>query len=130
MEHFRVRSAGGGALGGVRCSRIEAVPRSAERSGYERTVSCIDPERAVALYTDFYRDGERVKRLEVDPTEIHEIAGRRIPHRAVLRALDGEIETEIRIDDYAAHDDLPDRLFSALALERSLPFPDPSAPEE
>ncbi len=82
---YRVRPVGSEEVGGLTCSLLEIRPRPDFESTYERMVSCVEPRRALILWTDFYRRGKVVKRLEVDPGSVREIGTKFIPFSMTVK---------------------------------------------
>ncbi len=122
VEDFDVQRLGEGrSSAGDPCVEVEARERTPSQSAYERMVLCIDPARPVAWWTDFYRDGAVVKRLEMAPESIRRVDGRWIPQRARMTSLAAGTTTELIIESHERRTDIPDRLFSTATLERGLP---------
>src|SRR5262249_43280791 len=59
---------------GVPCQLLDLRPNAPRVSTYERMVSCIDPQRALILRTEFWRGGAIVKQLHVRPADAREVA--------------------------------------------------------
>ena len=93
--------------------------RASERfeSTYERMVSCIEPERALIYWTDFYRHGKPVKRLEIDLKDVRAVGERQIPFTMTVRTLRTGSETVVRTQRYELTGDIPEQLFSTWNLE-------------
>ncbi len=115
--------------GGVPCRVVETRPRVAADSAYERAVSCIDPRRALILWSDLDRAGRVVKRVEVDAASVREIGGLHIPFRARVITPGRETETLLATEAYEPRTDLPDSLFSVGTLESGSPEGDRSRAE-
>jgi hypothetical protein len=114
------------AIGGHSCHPIETRPRAGFESTYERLVTCIDVERPLVLWTDFYRGGQRVKHLEVDRASVRRIGERWIPFRAVMTTPTRGTETILETESYEPRDDLPDALFTIVNLSAGDPARDRS----
>jgi len=55
---------------------LEIRAREASNPPTKRMVSCIEPERALIVWTDFYRKGTRIKRLRMDPDSVRAVRDR------------------------------------------------------
>lgn len=117
VERLEVRSLGAGQAAGKPCWRIESRSAAGVESTYERLVSCVDPDRSVVMWTDFYRAGEPHKRLEVDPRSVQRVGDRWIPFGAVVRTPNRGTETRLETESYEPRDDLPESIFTAANLE-------------
>jgi hypothetical protein len=117
-EDWTARLAGTDQVAGVACQVLEVTPREGFVSIYDKMVSCVEPERAIALRTVFYRGGEPVKHLEVDPERVQEVAGRHIPFRMTLDTPRRRSETVVETQSYEIRGDLPERLFTVANLEQ------------
>ena len=113
---YVVRLAGGDGRG-EGCTRLEIEPAEHFESTYERMVSCVEPERAVIRWTDFFRRGDRVKRLEIDSRAVEEVEGRHIPFSMTIRTLRNGSETLVRTRSYDLAGDIPESLFGTWNLE-------------
>ena len=102
---------------GTRCAVIDIYAGPGFESTYERMRSCIEPERAVIVWTDFYRNGEAFKRLEIDLDDVREIGDRHIPFAVTLRTPKRRSETRILTDSYELSTAVPDSIFSTMNLE-------------
>jgi len=102
---------------GHECVPVELVPDDGFESTYERMVSCIGVERALIHWTDFYRHGRGLKRLEVDLGQIREIGRRRVPFAMTMRTLRTASQTLVRTQRYELTGEIPERLFSTWNLE-------------
>lgn len=102
---------------GLPCARLEITPRPEFDSIYERMVSCIEPERAVILWTDFYRVGRIEKRLRTNPARVQGVGGRHIPFEMTFETPRRRSKTLVTVESHELRDDLPDRLFTTRNLE-------------
>ena len=100
-----------------RVQRLEITARPGFESTYERMVSCIEAERGVILWTDFYRRGRVAKRLEVDPASIRAIGSRHIPFSMTMSTPRRRSETLVLTGSYEIRPQIPDSLFSTWNLE-------------
>jgi hypothetical protein len=128
VASVEVRSLGQGTSGaaGAPCSLVETRPRVPADSGYERTVSCIEPQRALILWSELYRRGRVVKRIEVDVASVRQIGSYHIPFRARVIGRDRETETLLATESYEPRTDIPDSVFSVGSLELGSPEGDRS----
>jgi hypothetical protein len=116
VADYEARLVGRDAVNGVPCSLLEARPRPGLASSYERTISCIDTERAVALRTDYYVRGRVLKRIECDPNRIQFVGERHIPFEARVRSRENGSETIVVTESYETGSQIPDTLFTAMHL--------------
>ena len=114
---YVTRLVGSDFLGGRPCALVEIRTRDGIDSVYERMVSCIEVERGVIYWTDFYRKGAIVKRLEIDPASIRAIGTRFIPFEMTMKTLRSESETLLRTESYDLRPEIPDSLFTTWNLE-------------
>lgn len=108
---------GGAAEDAEGCVVLEIRARPSFESTYERMLSCIEPERALIRWTDFYRKGERVKQLRMDPKSVKAIGARFIPFLITMDTLRTRSRTEVRTQSYELVANLPEKLFSTWNLE-------------
>jgi hypothetical protein len=106
-----------GSEAGTPCLVLEIRPRRPETSTYERMVSCIEPERALVLRTQFFRDGLEAKQLRVDPRDVREVAGRQIPFVLTMTTPRLRSETVVTTERYDIHPALPEAIFTQSNLE-------------
>jgi hypothetical protein len=99
------------------CIVLDIRAREGIESTYERMLSCIEPERALILWTDFYRKGTRIKRLRMDPGSVRAIGERFIPHLITMETLRTRSQTRVRTLSYELVGELPEKLFSTWNLE-------------
>jgi len=99
------------------CIVLDIRAREGIESTYERMVSCIEPERALILWTDFYRKGTRIKRLRMDPDSVRAVRDRFIPHLITMETLRTRSQTRVRTLSYELVGELPEKLFSTWNLE-------------
>ena len=99
------------------CLPVEWKARPGIESTYERMVSCIEPERAVFHWTDFYRRGKHLKRLQVDLGKIEPVGERFIPFLMTMRTLRTGSETQVVTLDYELRTDIPEDFFGIRNLE-------------
>jgi hypothetical protein len=116
-DDFEVMELGSETFEDIPCKRLEIRPKAHYESSYERMVSCIEPERAVMLWTDFYSRGKLRKRLEIDPAEVRPIEERFIPFRMTMSTPRRQSETVILTERYELRPQIPEQLFSVFNLE-------------
>jgi hypothetical protein len=117
VAEWRASPIGSGEVGGIPCRKLEIRPREGFESIYERLISCIDPQSATILHTEFFRRGDSVKLLVVDPDEVQTVGTRHIPFRMVLTTPRRRSETVVSTDSYELRVDIPEHLFTAANLE-------------
>jgi hypothetical protein len=115
---FDARIVGREAVEGIPCVLLEVRPHPELESQYERTVACVDPERAVALWTDHYAKGRVLKRTECDPQRIQLVEGRHVPFHARIASREAAAETLFVTESYETRSAIPDTLFTAKHLMR------------
>jgi hypothetical protein len=116
-EDWEARTLGWGEHEGLRCVRVEVRPRPGFASTYERLESCIEVERGVLLWSDFYRQGRAVKRLEVEADSIRSIGTREFPFAMTFSNASGRSETRVLTESYEPSAQIPEELFSTWNLE-------------
>ena len=135
---YEVTSIGPESFRELPCVRLEFRPRPEYESSYERMECCVEPERAILLWTDFYRRGRLWKRLEVDPSEVRPVEERFIPFRMTMSSPRNQSETVILTESYELRPQMPEEIFSVFNLEagdakrdhaRSAGEVDPNAPD-
>ena len=114
---YVARLTGSGYLGERPCALVEIHAREGIDSTYERMVSCIEAERGVIYWTDFYRKGAVTKRLEIDPASVRAIGSRFIPFEMTMRTPRSGSETLLRTESYDLRPQIPDSLFTTWNLE-------------
>jgi len=98
------------------CVRLELRAAESFESTYERMVSCIETERAIIRWSEFFRHGRPVKRLEIDRAAVEPIGSRFIPFLMTIRTLRTGSETQVRTLAYELTAEISDRLFSTWNL--------------
>jgi len=117
IEDYEVAIKGHDSLAGQPCTLLEIKNRPTFESTYDRMLSCVEPDRGVILFTDFYRKSQRVKRLEVDPGSIRNVGTRSIPFSMTMADPRRRSKTAITTKTYDIHSNIPDTLFSTWNLE-------------
>ncbi|HEX5064892.1 MAG TPA: outer membrane lipoprotein-sorting protein [Myxococcota bacterium] len=108
---------GGAAEDAAGCVVLDIRARPPFESTYERMLSCVEPERALIRWTDFYRKGERVKQLRMDPKSVKPIGERFIPFLITMETLRTRSRTEVRTQSYELVKKLDEKLFNTWNLE-------------
>jgi hypothetical protein len=85
-------------------------------SGYDRVVGWFDRELPLMLRAEFYRGGQKVKDLEIDPKRILQVGSYHVPARMTFRRGDGSVTT-VEIPEVELRSALPDELFTQSVLE-------------
>lgn len=85
-------------------------------SGYDRVVGWFDRELPLMLRAEFYRNGRKVKDLEIDPKRILRVGSYHVPARMTFRRADGSVTT-VEIPEIELRGALPDELFTQSVLE-------------
>jgi Outer membrane lipoprotein-sorting protein len=85
-------------------------------SGYDRVVGWFDRELPLMLRAEFYRGGQKVKDLEIDPKRILQVGSYYVPGLMTFRRADGSVTT-VEIPEVDLRDALPDDLFTQSVLE-------------
>ncbi len=117
VEDYEARRIGTGTANGTPCSVIEFRARAHFESTYERMVSCIEDERGILLWTDFYRRGGVVKRLEIDPGSVRRIGERFIPFTMTMTNSRRRSSTVVQTESFEIRPAIPNELFSTWTLE-------------
>ena len=103
------------------CVLIETKPKHDEEASYDRVLWCIDPQRAVVLWSEFFKGQERIKRLEIDPASIRKVKHKLLPHRATMRTFGKGTKSVMEVEEVNLDVDIPDTLFSIPNLEMGNP---------
>ncbi len=119
IEDFEVRFVEEDAPppGAAPCVRVEITAAPGFDSAYERQVSCLERERGIILWTDYYVKGRHLKRLTVDPAEVRRVGDRWIPFLITLETPRLRSSTKVITEDYELRAEIPDNLFNAWNLE-------------
>lgn len=101
-----------------RCLRVEITAAPGFDSSYERQVSCLEPERGIILWTDYYTRGNRhLKRLTIDPDEVRRVGDRWIPFLITMETPRHRSVTRVITEDYELQAEIPDSVFKTWNLE-------------
>jgi hypothetical protein len=117
IEDYEVEALGAGTSGGPTCMRLRTRPREGVESTYDHVDSCIEQERAVILWSEFWRQEGILKRMEVEPGSIERIGKSWIPHRASVLGEAAPTRTDLVIERHEPRATLPDSLFTRRNLE-------------
>jgi hypothetical protein len=99
------------------CRLMEITAAPGFESAYERQISCIEPERAIIAWTDFYAKGRVVKRLTIDPAKVKPVGERYIPFLITVETPGRRSVTRVVTEEYDLRAEIPDRLFNTWNLE-------------
>jgi hypothetical protein len=103
---------------------VQSTPRDPEAafdrgSMYTRIVTRFDAEQCVPLVTQFFEQGDELrKKLVATPEEIRPAESRWIPHRLVMYDLAEETRTILNVDKIEFDPDIKDRFFERSSLKR------------
>jgi hypothetical protein len=114
---WEVRRLGPSEEDGTPCTVLDIRPKPHHESTYERMESCIEPERAIILRTDFFRRGQAVKQLRVDVASVRELGGRHIPFSFRMETPAQRSSTHVGTESYELRQGIPDQLFTTSNLE-------------
>jgi len=103
-------------VAGLPCEVIEFRTREGLETAYDKTVACIEPERALMLRMQFYKRDEIDKTLHVDPAEVKAIGGRHIPFLMTIESPKRHSKTRVITESYEQRAEIPDRLFTIVNL--------------
>jgi hypothetical protein len=117
VEDYEVASLGEGEHAGRPCQMIDQRAKPPFESEYQRMVSCVEEERGIILFTDFYKDDRVVKRLEVDVASVRPVEGLFIPFLITVKSPVRKSETRVVTERYDVRPEIPDRIFSTWNLE-------------
>jgi hypothetical protein len=98
------------------CRLIEITAAPGFESAYEKQISCIEPERAIIAWTDFYVRGRVLKRLTIDASQIQRIGDRYIPWLITVETPRQRSVTRVITEDYDMRAKIPDKLFNTWNL--------------
>lgn len=117
VEDFRVRFLEEDAASDSEgCVPVEITAAPGFESAYDRQVSCIERERGVIRWTDYYVRGRHLKRLSIDPEELRHIGDRWIPFLITIETPRRRSITRVITEDYQLQAEIPDTLFNTWNL--------------
>jgi len=99
------------------CVLVEVTAAPGFESTYEKQISCIERERAIILWTDYYAKGRRLKRLTIDPDEVRLVGERYIPFLITMETPGARSLTKVITEDYDLRVEIDDKLFNTWNLE-------------
>ena len=98
---------------------VAHYPAEGSGSAYERVVSFIETESCVALKSEMYEDGDRLRKVMTAEREsIFEQDGVRLPQKILMKDLRDESQTELLISEIEVGGKVPKKTFSITTLER------------
>lgn len=98
------------------CVRVEITPAPGFDSAYEKQLSCLEVERGVILWTDYYANGRHLKRLVIDLKEVRRVGTRYIPFLITVETPRHRSITKVITEDYELRAEIPDKLFNTWNL--------------
>ena len=99
--------------------RLETLPTKAAESAYTRIVTFVDQERCIALRTESYETGDRLRKvLTADPESIERFGDIWVPQKMVMRDERDQTHTRLEVDEVKLDDEIRDQVFSLSTLER------------
>ena len=98
---------------------IESLPGAGAGSAYTRVVAFIDHEYCVPLKTQFYEDGDTLRKLmTADPTKISREVDSWVPRDVVMKDLRRGTASHLVVKEIGIDTEIPDRRFTQSQLER------------
>ena len=103
---------------------VQSTPKDPEiafdrGSIYTRIVTRFDAEQCVPLVTEFFEEGDELrKKLVATPEEIRSSDSRSIPHRLIMHDLAEETRTILTVDKIEFDPDIRDSFFARSSLKR------------
>ncbi len=98
------------------CVKVRITAAPGFESGYDEQISCIDPERGVIRWTDYYVSGRHLKRLTIDPKEIRQIGERSIPFLVTIETPRNRSVTKVITESYELVSEIPEKIFATWNL--------------
>jgi hypothetical protein len=100
--------------------KLTTEPAASQESAYERIVAHIDQATCLPLLTEFYESGGRLRKvMTIDPEQVHEEDGARIPLAVEMADELQESRTELSILEIEVGTPINRRTFEVNALEKS-----------
>ena len=99
------------------CKLMEITAAPGFESAYEKQISCVEPERAIIAWTDFYAKGRVLKRLSIDLGEVKRVGERHVPFLITVETPRSRSVTRVITEDYDLRAEIPDQLFNTWNLE-------------
>jgi hypothetical protein len=113
---YEAERIGEDVVAGLPCELIEFRTREGLETAYEKTIACIERERAVMLRMQFYRHGKIEKTLHVDASQVKRIGERHIPFLMTIETPRRRSRTRVITESYEQRSEIPDQLFSIVNL--------------
>ena len=119
------------------CVRVEITAAPGFDSTYEKQLSCLEGERGIILWTDYYVSGRHLKRLAIDPKDVRRIGDRYIPFLITVETPRQRSITKVITEEYDLRAEIPDKLFNTWNLaagdadsdrRKTTTAPDPEPP--
>lgn len=98
------------------CSTYTLTPKQRVRSGYSQYYVCVIDESRFG-WIELFRDGSRVKRIDLDERSVREVDGRSVARSMSIRDYSRNLETVTTVQFLASGLSVPDRLLSSRNLE-------------
>jgi hypothetical protein len=93
---------------------ITAAPGFA--SSYEKQIACLERERGIILWSDYYAKGRKLKRLTIDPANVRLVGRRHIPFLITVETPSQRSITKVITEDYELRAAIDDRIFNTWNL--------------
>jgi hypothetical protein len=107
-------------LGDLTVYVLETRPTQSDESVYEKIVAFIDPKTCVAVKTESYETGGRLRKvLTADPEKFLQKGDLWLAQEVVMRDIRDETETHLVIEEIVLDEPLSDKRFRQAELERS-----------
>jgi hypothetical protein len=98
------------------CVLVEITAAVGFDSTYEKQVSCLEVERGIILWTDYYTNGRHLKRLTIDPKDVRRVGERHIPFLITVETPRQRSTTKVITEEYDLRAEIPDKLFNTWNL--------------
>ncbi len=94
---------------------LSQVPHADQESAYERIVSFVDKKTCVAIKTEYYESGDRLrKRLLVDPETVAQVNGLWTAHDLEMKDIREETMSWLRVEKITYDEDMSSRYFNTV----------------
>jgi hypothetical protein len=101
---------------GKPCAVIEVTAAPGFESAYEKQISCLERERGIILWTDYYVKGRVLKRLSIDPAQVRLVGRRQIPFLITVETPSQRSITRVITEDYELRSEIDERIFNTWNL--------------
>jgi hypothetical protein len=99
---------------------VTTLPAASQESAYEQIVAQVDQATCLPLRTEFYEAGGRLRKvMTIDPEQVHEEDGARIPLAVEMADQLQESRTELTILEIDVGSPIKRRVFEVNSLEKS-----------